>query len=198
MLLDNILVNREVHMFSAFKKRNLGILVPILLFGLSEISIATTHKPAGSNKPLSPLAEKIQHEILMLPYNGVFDELGFTIDTSNTVVLTGRVVQPLLKSDAEAAVRQIQGISKVVNKIEVLPLSPFDDSIRLRTYRAIFSQPGFEKYAIQAISPIRIIVKDGNIALEGVVDSKMDKTEAEIAARSIPGAFSVTSNLKID
>jgi len=140
----------------------------------------------------------VRHELVMLPFLGVFDDLSFTIDGSNDVVLTGEVVRPTLKSDAEAVVRRIQGVTKVVDNIEVLPLSSFDDAIRLRTYRAIFSRPGFEKYADQAVSPIRIIVKNGNIALEGIVGSQMDKTLAEMAARSVPGAFSVIDNLTID
>lgn len=93
-------------------------------------------------------------------------------------------------------VRRIQGISNVVNNIELLPLSPLDNAIRLRAYRAIFSRPGFEKYAVQAVSPIRIIVKNGNITLEGVVGSQLDKTLAEMAARSVL-AFKVTNNLTI-
>jgi hyperosmotically inducible periplasmic protein len=143
------------------------------------------------------LSDQVRHELVMLPFLGVFDNLGFSIENSNTVVLAGQVVRPNLKSDAEAAVRRIPGVSKVVNNIEVLPLSSFDDAIRWRTYRAIYSRPGFEKYADQAISPIRIIVKNGNITLDGIVGSQMDRTMAEMAAKSVPGAFSVTDNLTV-
>ena len=160
-------------------------------------SAPTGTNPAGSNKRPLSLTDQVRHALVMLPFFGVFDNLGFTIEDSNTVVLTGQVVQPILKSDAEAAVRRLQGISKVVDNIEVLPASPFDDGIRLRTYRAIFLRPGFEKYADQAVSPIRIIVKNGNITLEGVIGSRLDRTLAEMAARSVPGAFSVTDNLTI-
>ena len=133
----------------------------------------------------------------MLPYYGVFDDLSFTLKDSNAVVLTGQVVRAMLKVEAETAVRRVPGISNVVNNIEILPLSSFDDALRLRTYRAIFSRSGFEKYAVQAHSPLRIIVKNGNITLEGVVANQVDKISAYIAARSVPGAFSVTDNLKI-
>ena len=187
-------------MFTGYRKRMLGIVLPTFLLGCAAISVASTHNardPAGSNKGPLSLTDQVRHELVMLPYFGVFDHLGFAIQDSNTVVLTGQVVRPILKSDAEAAVRRIQGISKVVNNIEVLPLSPFDDAIRLRTYRAIFSRPGFEKYANQAVSPIRIIVKNGNITLEGVVGNQMDKTMAWMAARFVPGAFSVTDNLTV-
>jgi hyperosmotically inducible periplasmic protein len=191
----------EVSMLAGYRKRMLGIMLPIFLLGFVEISVASTHNaadPAGSSRQPKSLTDQVRHELVMLPFLGVFDDLSFTIDGSNDVVLTGEVVRPTLKSDAEAVVRRIQGVTKVVDNIEVLPLSSFDDAIRLRTYRAIFSRPGFEKYADQAVSPIRIIVKNGNIALEGIVGSQMDKTLAEMAARSVPGAFSVIDNLTID
>jgi hyperosmotically inducible protein len=143
------------------------------------------------------LADKVRHEILMLPYYSVFDEIGFSIEGNNTVVLMGEVRRPTLKSDAGAVVRRIEGVEKVVNNIEVLPLSPMDNSIRWATYRAIFSRPGFEKYGIQAISPIRIIVKNGHITLDGFVATQGDKIMAEMAARGVPFAFSVTDNLKV-
>jgi hyperosmotically inducible periplasmic protein len=191
----------EVNMLAGYGKRMLGIMLPIFLLGFVEVSVASSHHaidPAESTKRPKSLTDQVRHELVMLPYLGVFDDLSFTIDDSNAVVLTGEVVRPTLKSDAEAVVRRIQGVSKVVDNIEVLPLSSFDDAIRLRTYQAIFSRPGFEKYADQAVSPIRIIVKNGSITLEGVVGSQMDKTLAEMAARSVPGAFSITDNLMID
>jgi hyperosmotically inducible periplasmic protein len=191
----------EVNMLAGYARRVLGIMTPIFLLGFAAISMGSPHNaadPAGANKQPLSLADQVRHELVMLPYLGVFDDLGFAIEDSNTIVLTGQVVRPTLKSDAEAAVTRIQGVSKVVDNIEVLPLSFFDDALRLRTYRAIFSRPGFEKYADRAVSPIRIIVKNGNITLEGIVGSQMDKTMTEMAARSVPGAFIVTDNLTID
>jgi hyperosmotically inducible periplasmic protein len=187
-------------MFTGYGKRMLGIVLPAFLLGFPAISMASTRTgtyPAGSSEQPLSLTDQVRHELVMLPNFGVFDELSFTIEDYNTVVLTGQVVRPISKSDAEAAVHRIPGIAKVVDNIEVLPLSPFDDAIRLRAYRAIFSRPGFEKYADRAVPPIRIIVKNGNLTLEGFVGSQLDKTMAEIAARSVPGAFSVTDNLTI-
>lgn len=178
-------------MFKGYGRLLNWMILSMLLLGLAEVSMASIPKtPAG-------LAREVRHELLMLPNYGVFDNLAFTIEDNDTVVLTGQVMRPALKSDAEAVVRRIRGVERTVNNIEVLPFSSFDDSIRLATYRAIFSKPGFEKYAIQADPPIKIIVKNGNITLDGVVDSQMDKTVADIAARSVPGTFSVTDNLII-
>jgi hyperosmotically inducible protein len=180
--------------------RRFGTLLPavaltVLLLGLAEVSMATAR--SASNQQFKGLADKVRHELVMLPFYGVFDNLSFSIEGADTVVLTGQVTRPILKSESESAVRRVEGVAKVVNNIEVLPLSPMDDSIRLATYRAIFSRPGFEKYAIQAVSPIRIIVKHGNITLDGVVASQLDKTLAEMAARSVPLTFGVTNNLTV-
>jgi len=166
--------------------------VLVLMLGLAAVTVS-----AEPRKQAPSLADEVRHQLRMLPYYSVFDELGFTIKDAHTVVLTGEVTRPIVKADAEGTVRHIEGVEKVINNIEVLPLSHFDDSIRLATYRAIFSRPGFEKYAIQAVSPIRIIVKNGNVTLDGVVGSQFDKTLARIAAGSVPGVFSVTDNLTI-
>ena len=188
-------------MLTGYRKWMVGSVLPIILLGFATVGMASTHNgtnPAGSSNLPKSLTEQIRHELSMLPYLGVFDDLGFTIDDSNTVVLLGQVVRPTLRADAEAVVRRVQGVSKVVNNIEILPLSSFDAAIRLRTYRAIYSRTGFEKYANQAIPPIKIIVKNGNVTLDGFVGSQMDKTLAEMAARSVPGAFSVTDHLTIN
>jgi hyperosmotically inducible periplasmic protein len=194
-------VNREVNMFKDYRKHLVGIVLPILFLAFAGIGVAsmgTNPDPSGSAKQTVSLTDQVRHELLMLPYYGVFDQLSFSIEGNDTVVLSGQVTRPVLKSDAEAVVRKVKGAAKVVNNIEVLPLSRMDDSIRLAAYRAIFSRPGFAKYAIQANSPIRIIVKNGNITLDGFVISQTDKTIAEMAARGVPFTFSVTNNLAID
>jgi len=181
-------------------KGQLGIALTIFLLGFAGIGVAATRNRGDTSQTgrhPKTLIEQVRHELVMLPYLGVFDNLAFSIEESDTVVLSGQVVRPVLKSEAEAAAKRIEGISKVVNNIEVLPVSPYDDAIRLRAYRAIFSRPGFEKYADQAVKPIRIIVKNGHVTLDGFVGSQMDKTLANIAARSVPGVFSVTDNLQI-
>ncbi len=182
-------------MLGRIRKRLPGAGMPVLLAALAAMSVATPLF-ASKRQPAS-LADKVRHELVMLPYYGVFDNLAFEIESGNAVVLTGQVTKPVLKSDAENVVRRIEGVTSVVNNIEVLPLSSMDDSIRWATYRAIFSRPGFERYADQALSPIRIIVKNGNITLEGVVASQLDKTVAEMAARSVPFTFGVTNKLTI-
>jgi hyperosmotically inducible periplasmic protein len=113
------------------------------------------------------------------------------------VTLLGQVVRPSLKSDAENAVKHIEGVEKIDNQIEVLPPSTTDDSLRLALYRAIYGYPALEKYALGVQKPIRIIVKNGHVALEGVVDSDADKTMAGLRAKGVPGTFSVTNNLQV-
>jgi hyperosmotically inducible protein len=133
----------------------------------------------------------------MLPYYGVFDNLAFKVE-GDTVHLYGQVTRPTLKSSAERVVKDIEGVEKVNNEIEVLPLSPNDDQIRLATYRAIYGHPSLNRYALQAVPPVHIIVKNGNVTLEGVVATEMDKNIANIQARSVPGVFSVTNNLRVE
>jgi hyperosmotically inducible periplasmic protein len=171
----------------------------IFLMSLSPVATASVPKqttPSSSGNQAKSLQDKIQHSLLMLPYYGVFDEISYKIQ-GDTLTLMGEVNRPYLKDEAEQAVRKVDGVSNVVNNIEILPLSSMDDSLRLRTFRAIYSRPGFEKYGLQAIKPIRIIVKNGNITLMGVVGSEFDKIQAEMAARSVPFAFSVKNELAI-
>ncbi len=169
----------------------------LALAGISTASVPKGNPQPGLNQRAAEIVKEVRHELLMLPYYGVFDNLAFTLEGSDTVVLTGHVTRPSLKSDAERVVQEVEGVKAVVNKIEVLPLSPSDDSLRLAAYRAIFSRPGFEKYAGLASPPIRIIVKNGNITLEGIVGNQFDRTLADIAVRSVPGAFTVTDNLSV-
>jgi hyperosmotically inducible periplasmic protein len=187
-------------MFRGFKKLLYGMILPTVFLGATQIGLAstgnTTHFAEFATQA-GTLADQVRHELVTLPFFGVFDNLNFTIEDSNTVVLSGQVVRPILKSDAEAVVSRIKGVSKVVNNIEVLPLSAFDDAIRLQAYRAIYWRSGFEKYALQANTPIKIIVKNGNITLEGMIGNQMEKTIAFMAARSVPGAFEVIDNLRI-
>jgi hyperosmotically inducible periplasmic protein len=177
-------------------KRGLKIFLPISLvvllpvFGLKVF--ASVPKQAASS-----LTDELRHELLMLPYYNVFDEISFRIEGANTVVLSGEVTRPLLKSDAEATVHNIPEVGQVVNNIKVLPLSPSDNRIRLNMLWAIYSRPGLEKYAIPADPPIRIIVDNGQVTLDGVVATQMDKQMTEMAAKSVSGVFSVTDNLKV-
>jgi hyperosmotically inducible protein len=142
------------------------------------------------------ITKEVRHEILMLPYFGVFDNIAFKVDGS-TVTLLGQVVRPSLKSDAENVVKHIEGVEKVDNQIEVLPPSPMDDRLRLELYRAIYGYPPLEKYALGVQKPIRIIVKNGHVALEGVVDNDGDKNFAGVRANGVPGIFSVDNHLQV-
>jgi len=144
------------------------------------------------------LGEKVRHELVMLPFYSVFDNLEFQIQGVDTVVLSGQVMRPTLRSDAENVVKRLEGVAKVVNNIEVLPLSSMDDSIRLRTYRAIYTKTGLDRYALQAVPPIHIIVRNGHVTLVGVVAREADSRLAEIAAKGVSGAFSVTNDLRIE
>jgi hyperosmotically inducible protein len=143
------------------------------------------------------LVKEVRHELVMLPYLGVFDNLEYKVDGS-TVTLVGQVTRPTLKSDAENVVKKIEGVEKVDNQIEVLPLSPGDDRIRRAVYMALARSPQLDRYFMQAVAPIRIIVKNGNVTLEGVVGDKGDSDVANITAKGVSGAFSVTNHLRVE
>jgi len=143
------------------------------------------------------LVKEVRHELVMLPYYGVFDNLSYRVDGSK-VTLFGQVREPKLKSDAEKVVKSIEGVSGVDNQIEVMPLSPNDDQIRLEAYRAIYSKAPLQRYQMGAVPPIHVIVKNGDITLEGVVATEMDKNVAGIAAKGVSGAHKVTNNLRLD
>jgi osmotically-inducible protein OsmY len=142
------------------------------------------------------ITQEVRHELLMLPYLNVFDYLTYKVDGYN-VTLMGQVTRPTLKSDAENVVKRIEGVESVDNQIEVLPVSPNDERLRLRLYRAIYAYGPMQKYALGVQKPIRIIVKNGRVTLEGVVDNEGDKNIANIRANSVSGAFSVTNNLQV-
>lgn len=143
------------------------------------------------------LQREVRHELVMLPYYGVFDNLAFRVDGS-TVTLLGQVTRPTLKSDAEHVVKDIEGVEKVNNQIEVLPLSPMDDKIRMATFRSIYGTPGLDRYGLNAVPPIHIIVANGKVALEGVVSTEADKNLAGVKANGVGGVFSVTNNLRVE
>jgi hyperosmotically inducible protein len=149
-----------------------------------------------SVKSQERITKEVRHELLMLPYFGVFDYIAYKVDGYN-VTLLGQVVRPTLKSDAENVVKHIEGVEKVDNQIEVLPPAPMDDRIRQRLFRAIYQYPALERYALGVQKPIRIIVKSGHVTLEGVVDNEADKNLAGLRANGVSGTFSVTNNLQV-
>jgi hyperosmotically inducible periplasmic protein len=146
----------------------------------------------------SRLAHQVRHELVMLPYYGIFDDLAFRVNGS-TVTLLGAVARPVLKSDAENVVKRIEGVTKVINNIEVLPPSPMDDQIRRAEYRAIYGDPSIgTRYGYRALPSIHIIVKNGHVTLEGVVANQFDKTLVNTRANGVPNVFSVTNNLQVE
>jgi osmotically-inducible protein OsmY len=134
------------------------------------------------------IADEVRHQLVMLPYYGVFDWLDGEAHPDGTVILRGQVTRPTTKSDAEGRVKKLESVSKLANEIEVLPPSPSDDSIRIATYRAIFKYDGpLFRYAVRAVPPIHIIVKNGRVALKGFVANEMDKQLAYTAASNVSG-----------
>jgi hyperosmotically inducible protein len=148
-------------------------------------------------RALQRITKEVHHELVLLPYYGVFDNLAYQVSPDGTVTLIGQVVRPSTRSDAEAAVKNIEAVRRVVNQIEVLPPSPMDDGIRRRVYRAIYGNSVLSRYGIMAVPPIHIIVKNGHVTLTGVVDRQMDKQVAEIQAKSVPNVFSVDDQLQV-
>jgi len=142
------------------------------------------------------LVKEVRHQLLLLPYYSVFDNLLFKVE-GDKVTLLGQVVRPTLKSDAENAVKSIEGVASVNNQIEVLPVSPMDDQLRRAVYRAIYGDPVLSRYGMSALPSIHTIVKNGNVTLEGVVDSESDKNLANLRASAVPNVFSVTNNLTV-
>src|SRR5262249_40279749 len=161
------------------------------------VVLAIFSVPAFARAPQGDLNQAVRHELLMLPYYSIFDGIGYTVSGS-TVTLYGAVRRPVLKSDAEHAVKHISGVTGVINQIRVLPLSSFGDRIRLAEYRAIFNSGSLYRYAMGANPSIHIIVDNGHVTLEGVVANEGDRNLANIRANGVPGVFSVTNNLRVE
>jgi hyperosmotically inducible periplasmic protein len=142
------------------------------------------------------LTSKVRHELVMLPYFTIFDNLGYRVD-GNTVTLLGKVTNPSLRQDAERVVKNIEGVDRVQNEIEVLPLSPLDSRIRWQEARAIYGFPTLNRYGMGTQPSIRIIVENGHVTLEGVVNNQADKNVAGIRANGVSGVFSVTNDLVV-
>ena len=184
------------------KKSLLAVLALPLIFSMAALASAAIqdNQAAGalSQKSIDRIYREVRHELVMLPFYGVFDNLAYKVDPDGSVTLIGQVVRPTLKSDAENVVKRIEGVEKVVNNIEVLPTSGNDDRIRRAAYRAIYGNSVLSQYQLRAVPPIHIIVKNGHITLEGVVARQMDKQIAGVQANSVHGAFSVTNNLGVE
>ena len=185
----------------AFLYAQSALLTAVLLFfaGLTIVAPnvdAVPTAPQNASKYQSWLTEQVRHKLVTLPWYGVFDNLEYRINDSE-VTLSGQVINDVTKYNAESAVKNIEGVTRVVNNIQVLPLSPFDDTIRRAEYRAIYSQSQLSRYSLAPVPQIHIIVNNGHVTLEGVVANEADRNVAEITAKTVSGVFSVTNHLRI-
>jgi hyperosmotically inducible periplasmic protein len=171
-------------------------ILAIVLFSLTALTCAQDRNQPSARSE-ERITKEVRHQLLMLPYFGVFDNISFKVE-GDTVSLLGQVVRPSLRSDAENVVKHIEGVEKVDNEIEVLPPSPMDTRLRRSLFRAIYGYPALQKYALGVQKPIRIIVKNGHVELDGIVDSEGDKNLAGLRANGVPGIFSVTNNLQVE
>jgi hyperosmotically inducible protein len=176
-----------------FRKLSLRLFV---VLAVTALSMPAQTGRTVSERAVERIQKEVRHEILMLPFLGVFDNIAYKVEGYN-VTLMGQVTRPTLKSDAGNVAKRIEGVEKVDNQIEVLPVSTMDDQLRLRLYRAIYGYSALERYAMPVIKPIRIIVKNGNVTLEGVVDSEADKNMVNIRANAVSDVFSVTNHLVV-
>jgi hyperosmotically inducible protein len=192
---------------SVFRFRSLMVLAGLLLIATLDLGAAQRDKnPATLNTPanrnarrIEALKEEVRHQLVTLPYYTVFDWLEAQVKPDGTVTLMGEVTRPTVKDDAEHRVKKLEAVSRAINNIEVLPLSPMDDELRVALYRAIyrFDSPLF-RYGTQSVPPIHIIVKNGHVTLEGIVLNKGDSQLAYMAARGVPGTFEVKNELQIE
>ena len=181
----------------SFSTALLAVLLSFALVGAAPRANADRKvPPADTANYQSWLGNQVRHQLVMLPFYSLFDNLEYRID-GNNVTLLGQVVRPDLKADAESAVKHIEGVGTVTNQIEVLPLSPMDNQIRRAEYRAIFGFGSLYRYGMGAIPSIHIIVGNGHVTLVGVVDNEADKNMANIRANGVPGVFSVTNDLRV-
>jgi hyperosmotically inducible protein len=176
-------------------RKALITVIAILALGASAFAAPAAGGDKAGQK--ADLYQQVRKELVTLPYYGVFDNLAYKVD-GGTVTLYGQVVKPVTRSDAGRRVARLPGVTNVVNNIEVLPLSSFDDSIRARTYRTLFRAGGLYRYALGTNPSIHIIVKNGHVTLEGVVDNIGDSRLANITANTVPGVFSVTNHLRVE
>ena len=184
-----------------FKRISFAVVAAVLLHSAAVAAKQDkNHNDAfiAGDKAESRIAREVRHQLVMLPYYGVFDDLAFRVE-GGKVTLLGAVTRPTLKSDAENVVKRVEGVTQVDNRIEVLPLSSMDDQIRMAEYRVIYGDPALStRYGYRALPSIHIIVKNGNVTLEGVVANEGDKNLVNMRANSVPNVFSVTNNLRVE
>lgn len=174
------------------------MILAAILAGAAMAATAETPSAAQEMRAADEaLAKKVRHELLMLPFLSVFDNMTFRVENGE-VTLMGQVIRPTLASSAGNVVKRLEGVHKVDNQIEVLPLSNFDDRVRLSVARAVYGFGALQRYGLGANPSIRIIVKNGDVTLEGVVANEMDRNLVFLRANGVSGAFKVTNNLKVE
>jgi len=187
-------VNNSAKLSTFAKLGTIAALALAMLFTSGSAFAQQQNNP--DNRSTEYITKEVRHQLLMIPYYSVFDNLEYRVD-GTTVTLMGQVVNGSIKDDAESGVKHVEGVEKIVNNIEILPPSPDDDQIRRAEYRAIYSFGSLQKYGFQAVASIHIIVKGGHVTLEGMVDNQSDKDAANIRANGVPNVFSVTNNLRV-
>ena len=170
--------------------------IPLTMLVIAPAMVARSTEAQRETKSNQNLVREVRHQLLLLPYYSVFDNLAFKVD-GDRVTLEGQVTRPTLKSDAEAAVKSIEGVSGITNNIEVLPPSPLDDQLRRALYRAIYGDAVLSRYGWSSMPSIHIIVKNGRVSLEGVVDNESDKNLAGLRANGVANVFEVKNNLVV-
>lgn len=153
-------------------------------------------KQGADEKRAEELSREVRHQLTVLPYVSVFDHIAFALN-GNNVTLTGQVVRHTLKTQAQAAVKSIEGVGTVVNQIEELPASAGDDDLRRAVYRAIYEDPVLSRYAVEQLPSIHIIVKNGGVSLEGQVESEADRNRALVRAGIVANVSGVKNNLVV-
>jgi hyperosmotically inducible protein len=172
------------------------LLLPLTMTGKKDKDHNDAFMPDGQNE--AQITKEVRHQLLTQPFYGVFDDLAFKVD-GGTVTLLGAVTRPTLKSDAENSVKRVRGVTNVINRIEVLPVSPMDDQIRRAEYNAIYGDSTLStRYGFRALPSIHILVKNGHVQLEGWVANKSDYDLVNIRAKAVPGVFSVVNDLQIE
>ncbi len=164
--------------------------------GALALTLSLAAPAVADHHEMTRVEAQIRKEIVTLPYYSLFDHIAYRVDDGK-VTLMGKVNRPTLKRSIERVVKNVEGVESVDNQIDVLPLSPNDDRIRVAVYRAIYYNPMFSRYAIQAVPPVHIIVENGDVTLEGAVNSESEKNVAGIRTNAVAGVFSVTNNLRV-
>ena len=174
-----------------------GIAVASIASAIALPDNADQHIQATTVQSHDRIVREVRHELLMLPQFSIYDNLSYKVE-DNTVTLLGQVRNAVLKDEAQAAVRRIEGVQQVNNQIEILPASFNDDRIRRQVARVIFRQPRLFEYSTEPVPSIHIIVRNGHVNLEGVVRDQGDKDVAGIQANGVSGVFSVQNNLQVE